>query len=144
MLASLPCCLPVYFWTRPMTVNFMLRLYIPPSGLSNSWWQLKPPFLGATTHCSLFSLLWQTGHISSFFPMTAIQIFEDNQILRGCKYYQAQWLCPLWGRFEFCHHFVPNTPKLASISLYMWCPTVSTVSLVWRPLTPWSYKPYFY
>lgn len=64
-------------------MNFILRLYIPSSGSSDSQWQLKPLPPGASTQCFLFHLLLTAGHTSPFFPMTAIQIFEDNQILQA-------------------------------------------------------------
>lgn len=64
-------------------MNFILRPYIPSSGSSDSQWQLKPLPPGASTQCFLFHLLLTAGHTSPFFPMTAIQIFEDDQILQA-------------------------------------------------------------
>lgn len=59
------------------------RLDIPPSGSSDSPWHWSLSLLGLSPFALYFILLWQTGHILSFFPMTATQIFEDNQILQA-------------------------------------------------------------
>ena len=109
-------------------MNFILGLYIPSLGSSDSQWQVKPLPPGASTQFFLFHLLLTAGHTSSFFPMTAIQIFEDNQILQAINilmFNDPLRKVRVLSLFWFEHTQV-------SISLQTGCPALYTVFLVWE------------